>query len=50
VEDGKGVPLDRSFRVKLWPTPVFLRDGAVITRLVRPTPEEIAKGFSEFTG
>ena len=36
VEDGPGRPLGRSFRVKLWPTLVFLRDGAEVTRLVRP--------------
>ena len=47
VEDGKGKPLGRSFRVKLWPTLVFLRDGAVVSQLVRPSPEEIAKGFAE---
>ena len=37
VEDGKGQPLGRSFRVKLWPTLVFLRDGREVARLVRPT-------------
>lgn len=37
VEDGSGRPLGRSFRVKLWPTLVFLRDGQEIERLVRPT-------------
>jgi thioredoxin 1 len=36
VEDGKGRPLGRSFGVKLWPTLVFLRDGAEVARLVRP--------------
>lgn len=36
VEDGKGRPLGRSFRVKLWPTLVFLADGAEIARVVRP--------------
>lgn len=36
VEDGKGQPLGRSFRVKLWPTLVFLRDGKEVARLVRP--------------
>ena len=36
VEDGSGVPLGRSFGVKLWPTLVFLRDGREVTRLVRP--------------
>ncbi|MGN6513772.1 MAG: thioredoxin family protein [Lysobacteraceae bacterium] len=36
VEDGRGRPLGRSFRVKLWPTLVFLRDGEERARLVRP--------------
>lgn len=49
VEDGKGKPLGRSFRVKLWPTLVLLRDGAVVAQLVRPSPDEIAKGFAELT-
>jgi thioredoxin 1 len=37
VEDGSGLPLGRSFGVKLWPTLVFLRDGKEETRLVRPS-------------
>lgn len=37
VEDGPGRALGRSFRVKLWPTLVFLRDGQEVQRLVRPT-------------
>lgn len=36
VEDGAGRPLGRSFRVKLWPTLVFMRDGTEVARLVRP--------------
>jgi thioredoxin 1 len=36
IEDGRGRPLGRSFKVKLWPTLVFLRDGNEIARLVRP--------------
>ncbi|HYF43170.1 MAG TPA: thioredoxin family protein [Ramlibacter sp.] len=36
VEDGSGRPLGRSFRVKLWPTLVFLKDGREVARLVRP--------------
>ncbi len=36
VEDGPGRPLGRSFRVKLWPTLVFMRDGQEVSRLVRP--------------
>jgi len=37
VEDGRGRPLGRAFKVKLWPTLVFLRDGVERARLVRPT-------------
>ena len=37
IEDGKGKPLGRSFKVKLWPTLVFLNDGKEIERVVRPT-------------
>jgi len=36
IEDGSGRPLGRSFKIKLWPTLVFLRDGQEIGRLVRP--------------
>jgi len=36
IEDGSGRRLGRSFRVKLWPTLVFLKDGAVVETLVRP--------------
>jgi thioredoxin 1 len=45
VEDGPGRPLGRSFRVKLWPTLIFLRDGAVVARVVRPDAREIREGF-----
>lgn len=37
IEDGSGRPLGRSFRVKLWPTLIFFRDGVEVVRLVRPT-------------
>lgn len=36
VEDGPGRRLGRSFRVKLWPTLIFLRQGQELARLVRP--------------
>lgn len=36
VEDGPGRRLGRSFRVKLWPTLVFFRQGVEVARLVRP--------------
>ena len=37
VEDGPGYALGRSYRVKLWPTLVLIRDGQEVARLVRPT-------------
>jgi thioredoxin 1 len=40
VEDGKGRPLGRSFRVKLWPTLIALKDGVEQARVVRPTTVE----------
>ena len=36
VEDGPGRKLGRSFRVKLWPTLIFLQGGKEVARLVRP--------------
>lgn len=45
VEDGRGKPLGRSFRVKLWPTFVLLRDGQIVRQLVRPDPQELREGF-----
>ena len=46
VEDGPGRPLGRSFRVKLWPTLVFLKDGKEEGRVVRPTGvEEIRRAL-----
>lgn len=36
IEDGPGRRLGRSFRIKLWPTLVFLYQGGEVARLVRP--------------
>ncbi len=36
IEDGRGRPLGRSFRIKLWPTLVLLRDGEEQARVIRP--------------
>ncbi len=48
VEDGKGKPLGRSFRVKLWPTLVFLRDGQEVARVVRPDgPDAVRQGLAQ---
>ena len=37
VEDGPGRALGRSFRVKLWPTLIILKDGKEVSRVVRPS-------------
>ena len=39
IEDGSGRPLGRSFKVKLWPTLVFMNGGKEVARLVRPRDE-----------
>lgn len=36
VADASGKRLGRSFGVKLWPTLVFIRDGAELAKVVRP--------------
>lgn len=36
IEDGSGRALGRSFRVKLWPTVIVLKDGKELARVVRP--------------
>ena len=47
IEDGPGRPLGRSFKVKLWPTLIFMRDGAEVARVVRPTSAaDIAQAFA----
>jgi thioredoxin len=45
IADGRGKPLGRSFRVKLWPTLVLLREGNVIAQLVRPTDDEVRRAL-----
>ncbi|MBN8442385.1 MAG: thioredoxin family protein [Thauera sp.] len=47
IEDGPGRRLGRSFRVKLWPTLVFMRDGQELERLVRPAgADEIGQALA----
>jgi thioredoxin 1 len=50
IADGKGKPLGRSFRVKLWPTFFVLQNGQVVAELVRPTPSEIRRAFAALHG
>lgn len=49
VEDGPGRPLGRSFRVKLWPNLVFLKNGEVVAQLARPSPAEVRNGLEAIT-
>lgn len=50
VYDGRGQPLGRSFRVKLWPTLVFMCDGKVLRRVARPSESEMVEGLRAITG
>ncbi|AHL74866.1 thioredoxin [Stutzerimonas stutzeri] len=43
IEDGPGRPLGRSFRVKLWPTLILMRQGEEVGRVVRPTDMQVIK-------
>ena len=48
VEDGPGRKLGRSFKVKLWPTVVVLKDGQEVARVVRPVASsELADALSQ---
>ena len=48
IEDGPGRPLGRSFRVKLWPTLIFMNQGREIARLVRPNdPDTINEALAQ---
>jgi thioredoxin 1 len=47
IADGRGKPLGRSFRVKLWPTLVLLRDGQVLAHLVRPTADDVRRALEQ---
>lgn len=47
VEDGPGRPLGRSFRVKLWPNFVLMRDGVVVQQLARPAKAALESALRE---
>ena len=47
VEDGPGRPLGRSFKVRLWPNLVFLRDGTLVRQLARPGHAQLEEAFRE---
>lgn len=45
IEDGRGKVLGRTYRVKLWPNFVFLRDGQILAQLARPSDLELREAF-----
>jgi thioredoxin 1 len=48
VEDGPGRPLGRSFKIKLWPTVVVLKDGVEVARVTRPdSADEVRAALSK---
>ena len=48
IADASGKRLGRTYRVKLWPTLIFLDNGVEVARLVRPhDPREIAQAFAK---
>ena len=48
ISDGPGRLLGRSFRVKLWPTLVLMKDGVELATLVRPRGSaEIAQALEQ---
>ena len=47
IEDGPGRALGRHYRVKLWPTLVFLRDGQEVGRLVRPAGANMVAALAD---
>jgi thioredoxin 1 len=47
AEDGPGRPLGRSFRVKLWPTVVVMKDGQEVARVTRPASAQEVKDALE---
>ena len=51
IEDGSGRRLGRSFKVKLWPTLIFMKDGAEVARVVRPrSVEPIRDAMAQIAG
>ena len=49
IEDGPGRRLGRSYRVKLWPTLIFLDDGVEVARVVRPWgAADLSPGLAAF--
>jgi thioredoxin 1 len=50
VEDGPGRPLGRSFRVRLWPNLVLMKDGVMVRQLARPTRAELEAALTELAG
>jgi thioredoxin 1 len=50
IEDGKGRPLGRTFKVRMWPTLVFMKDGQPIKQVSRPIISDIQEGLQAIAG
>lgn len=50
IEDGRGKALGRSYRVKLWPSLIVLRDGEEVARVVRPVSVEQVREVLDIAG
>lgn len=50
IEDGPGRRLGRSFRVRLWPTLVLMRDGQELARTVRPADAAAVRALFDAAG
>lgn len=50
IADARGKPLGRSFRVKLWPSLIFMRDGVTRLQVARPDVVQMQAGFQAIAG
>ncbi len=50
IADGKGKPLGRSFKVKLWPNFVLMRGGQVQGQIARPTRGQLKEWLEILEG
>lgn len=50
IEDGPGKPLGRPFRITLWPTLVFMKDGQFVKQVTRPDLGNVREGLELIDG
>ncbi len=49
IADGKGKRLGLTFRVKLWPSLIFLRDGQLVQQIARPSEAELQSALQRLS-